>query len=489
MTELMAIPWASILFQLLLTAGGIVLFAVGALSNKRRQSLLCVLALIWVLAAGAAALLLDGGREAFLQMLDVTGYARFFNVLIAIVTALTVLLAHRHVGMRQVAGDEFYGLVLYAALGMSLVAGATHWLVFFLGFELLSLSFYVLVAVRKQDFYGNEAGLKFLVMGMVAGGFLAFGIAVLYAATGTLNMAQSLVVAAKSERSSGALLAMGLIWVAIGFKLSLVPFHLWTPDVYQGAPAPVTAFLSTGSKIAVFAGLLRLLELAPDRLWGYCIPVLWGLAATTMVVGDVTALAQTRLKRLLAYSSIAQMGYVVMGLLTVRTEGGAAVVFYFAVYVLAELGAFGVIATLTGEHGDDLDDLDHYRGLGYSHPWQAFLLSRLPVVACRPAAYRRFYQQVSGVRSGLGGQLCVAGYPGHPHSDCFDLYLFEGVGSVIHAAVRTSRRKQRLWIGFPLRAWLGSSRHPVAWSTSFPVTQPYLADSPGVSHHELRCSF
>lgn len=375
MTELMAIPWASILFQLLLAAGGIVIFAVGALSNKRPQSLLCVLALISVLAAGAAALLLDGGREAFLQMLDVNSYARFFNVLIAMVTVLTVLLARRHVGLHQVAGDEFYGLVLYAALGMSLVAGATHWLVFFLGFELLSLSFYVLVAVRKEDFYGNEAGLKFLVMGMVAGGFLAFGIAVLYAATGTLNIAQSLVVAAKSEQSSGALLAMGLIWVAIGFKLSLVPFHLWTPDVYQGAPAPVTAFLSTGSKIAVFAGLLRLLELAPERLWEYLIPVLWGLAAATMVVGDVTALAQTRLKRLLAYSSIAQMGYVVMGLLTVRTGGGAAVVFYFAVYLLAELGAFGVIATLSGEHGDDLDDLEHYRGLGYSHPWQAFLLS------------------------------------------------------------------------------------------------------------------
>jgi NADH-quinone oxidoreductase subunit N len=372
---MITIPWHSILFQILLAAGGIILFAIGALTKKRSHGLLFTLSLLWILAAGVAAIMAADGPGIFLRMLDVSSYGRFFNLLLAGIAVVALLFAHQNAHSRQVAGDEFFGLMLFATLGMSLVAAATHWLMFFLGFELLSLAFYVLIAVSKEDPQGNEAGLKYLVMGMVAGGFLAFGIAVLYAVTGTLDIPQSLMAVGESEQSSGGLLALGLILVAVGFKISLVPFHPWTPDVYQGAPTPVTAFLATGSKIAVFAGLLRLVEVMPDRLWGDCVPVLWGLAAATMIVGDVTALVQIRLKRLLAYSSIAQMGYVLMGLLAVRGEGGPAVVFYFATYVLAELGAFGVIATLNGEHGEDLDNLDHYQGIGYSHPWQAFVLS------------------------------------------------------------------------------------------------------------------
>lgn len=375
MTTMLTIPWNSIVFQLLLAGGGIILFAIGALTRRRSYSLLYVLSLGWMVAAGLCAIMAADGPGVFLRMLDVSGYARFFNVLLAGITVVALLFTHRHQQLRQVAGDEFFGLMLFAALGMSLVAGATHWLMFFLGFELLSIAFYVLIAVCKDDPYGSEAGLKYLVMGMTASGFLAFGMAILYAVTGTLDISESLMAVGKSEQSSCGLLALGLILVAVGFKVSLVPFHLWTPDVYQGAPTPVTAFLSTGSKLAVFAGLLRLVKVMPDRLWEDCMPVLWVLAAATMVVGDVTALVQTRLKRLLAYSSIAQMGYVLMGLLAVRGEGGPAVVFYFATYVLAELGAFGVIATLNGEQGKDLDNLGDYRGIGYSHSGQAFVLT------------------------------------------------------------------------------------------------------------------
>lgn len=375
MSTMIAIPWNSIVFQIVLAAGGIILFAVGALVAKRARTLLFNLSVLLVLAAGVSAIMAPDGAGVFLRMLDIGPYSRFFNVLLAGISAVTLLIAHQHAHLRQVAGDELYGLMLFATLGMSLVAGATHWLMFFLGFELLSIAFYVLIAVHKHDLHGNEAGLKYLVMGMVAGGFLAFGIAILYAVTGTLDIRESLLTVGRSQQSSGGLLALGLILVAVGFKISLVPFHLWTPDVYQGAPTPVTAFLSTGSKIAVLAALIRLIQWAPDWLWEHCIPVLWGLAAATMIVGDVTALVQTRLKRLLAYSSVAQMGYVLMGVLAVRSEGGPAVVFYIVTYVLAELGAFGVIASLNGEQGDDLDDLGQYRGLGYSHPWQAFVLS------------------------------------------------------------------------------------------------------------------
>jgi len=212
-------------------------------------------------------------------------------------------------------------------------------------------------------------------MGMVSGGFLAFGIAMFYAATGTLDMPIGLADLKNTGSPAGMLLSLGLILTAAGFKISLVPFHLWTPDVYQGAPTPVTAFLTTGSKIAVFAGLLRILMLSSNWLWTRAAPVLWTLAAATLLIGSITALSQTRIKRLLAYSSVAQMGYAVMGVLAIKADGSLAVMFYFTAYALMDLGAFGAIATLCISPESDMDELDSYRGLGYSHPWQAALLT------------------------------------------------------------------------------------------------------------------
>ena len=365
----------AVLFQLLLAGGGITVFAVGAFVKNKPKFLLFSLAIGAVLSAALAALLIDGGRMPFFQMLDVGVYARFFNVLFALVAFFSLLFSHQHAGLRQVAGDEFYGLMILAVLGMSLVAGATHWLIFFLGFELLSLAFYILIAMRRDDPPGNEAALKYLIMGMVSGAFLAFGIAMFYASTGTLDMPIGLADLKKVGYPTGMLLSLGLILTATGFKISMVPFHLWTPDVYQGAPTPVTAFLTTGSKIAVFAGLLRILMLSSNWLWAHATPVLWTLAAATLLIGSITALAQTRIKRLLAYSSMAQMGYAVMGALAIREDGGLAVMFYFTAYALMDMGAFGAISTLCTSPESDLDELENYRGIGYSHPWQAALLT------------------------------------------------------------------------------------------------------------------
>ena len=192
-------------------------------------------------------------------------------------------------------------------------------MIFFLGLELMSLALYVLIAIRKGEPYGNEAGLKYFIMGAVASAFFTFGIGLLYAMTGTLEIAGSLAAAhAYPGRLPVILLALALIFTGIGFKISIVPFHLWTPDVYQGAPAPVTAFLSTGSKVALFAALAAVFPADGPPGLGLCLPVLWVLAALTMAVGNLTALYQTRVKRLLAYSSIAQMGYLFMTLLAVK---------------------------------------------------------------------------------------------------------------------------------------------------------------------------
>ena len=366
--------WLAILPQLLLTAGGFIVFCVGAFWRKHSSGLLFGIALVAVCLAGGATLLLQPKAPQFLRMLEVTGYGRFFTFLITLITAITLLFSHQYSKVRGFARDEFYGLILFAALGMSLVSGAVHWLTFFLGLEVLSLSLYVLIAIRKDQAASGEAGVKYFIMGAVASAFLTFGIALIYAMTGKLDIAQSLAGRAPAGSMSLVLLGLCLVLVGIGFKISMVPFHLWTPDVYQGAPAPVTAFLSTGSKVALFAALLRFASYSSGEIWAYFVPVIWILSVLTMGTGNISALAQTRVKRLLAYSSIGQMGYLLMTLVAVKQDGASAIMFYLAVYALMDLGAFGILATLSEEKAD-LDALDDFKGLAYSHPWRAGILA------------------------------------------------------------------------------------------------------------------
>jgi NADH-quinone oxidoreductase subunit N len=301
----------------------------------------------------------------FCGMVDGDGYGSFFVLLLSLITLLTLFISREYAGTRGFSGDEFYGLILFAALGMMLVSSATHWVVFFLGLELFSIALYVLIGVQKRDPASTEAALKYLIMGAVASGFITFGVAMVYATTGTMDIAQSVGGQREVSAGTGLFLGLGLILVGVGFKLSLVPFHLWTPDVYQGAPLPVTAFLSTGSKVALIAALLRISLCASPVVWDRIMPILWGLAALTMMVGNVTALTQDYVKRLLAYSSVGQMGYLLMALVAVKQNGASAVVFYATVYALMDLGAFGTLAMLSGEKAD-CDALTDCRGLGYS---------------------------------------------------------------------------------------------------------------------------
>ena len=366
--------WAIILPHGILAMGGFAVFCIGAFWRKRPSGTLFGIALLSALGSGAAAGFMNPGEAAFSGMVDAGGYARFFGVLLSLITVITLLFSFQYAKSRRFSGDEFYGCILYAALGMMLVAGAVHWVIFFLGLELLSLSLYVLIAARKGLASSNEAALKYFIMGSVASGFLTFGIALLYAVTGKMNIAQSLGTYVAGVNQTGLLLGLSLLLVGIGFKVSLVPFHLWTPDVYQGAPAPVTAFLSTGSKVALISALLRFAVHTAEGTWSTIMPVIWIMAVLTMVVGNVSALSQVQLKRLLAYSSVAQMGYLIMALLAVRQNGAQAIVFYASVYALMDLGAFGTVGLLSAE-GEDRDTIDDYKGLGYSRPWTSALLA------------------------------------------------------------------------------------------------------------------
>ncbi len=382
----MSTDWTGLTPILILSGGGTLIFLAGAFWRRRPAGLLFALALAAAAAAGAASLWLPAASPTFEGMLDLGGYARFFTVLLMGITVITLLFLPRYSAGHGFAGDELYALLIFAALGMVLTAAGTNWVIFFLGLELMSLALYVLIAIRKGEPYGNEAGLKYFIMGAVASAFLTFGLALLYAMTGTLDIAGSLA-ATQTGPLAVILVALALVLTGIGFKISLVPFHLWTPDVYQGSPAPITAFLSTGSKVALFAALLRFCLAASTPIWDYAWPLLWTLAVITMAVGNLTALYQTHVKRILAYSSIAQMGYLFMTLLAVRTGGLTALMFYLAVYAIMDLGAFGIIGTFS-EGEEDLEDLPDYQGLGYSHPWRAaiFATCLISLAGLPPAA-------------------------------------------------------------------------------------------------------
>jgi NADH-quinone oxidoreductase subunit N len=362
--------YLDILPLIILAIGGIIIFLAGAFLPPRPPWLLFVLSLLTTVAAGIASIFLVPSSPNYLNLLDLSDYSRFFTILLLLITVLTLLLVYRYSRLRNFSRDEFYGLLVNAALGMVLVAAASHWLVFFLGLQVLSIALYVIIPIRLHDPLGQEAGVKYFIMSAVASAFLTFGIALLYGVTGSLDLHASLALNVQGTDLIVPLLGLALILVGIGFKISMVPLHLWTPDVYEGAPAPVTAFLSSGSKVALFAGLIRIALHLGEAAWAVAWPALWVLAVLTMAVGNITALYQTKVKRLLAYSSIAQMGYLLMALVAIKQGTLPALLFFLAVYAVMDLGAFGLLGALS-EVREDLDDLPDFQGLGVIYPWNA----------------------------------------------------------------------------------------------------------------------
>lgn len=368
-----ALDLLALLPVLILALGATALLMLGAWWPARRPLLLAAVAL--ALAAALAAGALTPPIAEVARMFSAGPYARFFTILWALLAALVLLLSLRYGADRRFPAGEYPCLVLFSAAGMALLSSASSLVGILLGLESFTLVLYILIAIDKQGTRGMEAGLKYLVMGIVATGFIGFGIALVYCAGGTFHLPEALQLVATAEGGLRplALLGWALLLCGLGFKISLVPFHLWTPDVYQGAPAPVTALLSIGSKGAVFAALLTAL-LGLPALGAPLTEVLWVLAAATMMVGTLCALRQQNLKRMLAYSSIVHMGYLLTGLLAGGEAGRSALLFYLIAYAAASLGAFGVITSfsLQGEEPQDYRDL---RGLGYHHPRRSAALA------------------------------------------------------------------------------------------------------------------
>ncbi len=363
-------------------------------------------------ATGVSALLWGGAATTFQGMLVVDGFALFLNVVIGAAAVLVLLLSVGYLPRQGVVTGEYYALALFATIGMMLMAAGTDLLVIFLALELMSLSLYVLAGSFRARLEGHEAALKYFLLGAFASGFFLYGIALLYGATGTTNLARlgTALAAPGAAREPMVLAGLALLLVGFGFKTSAVPFHQWAPDVYQGAPTPVAAFIATGSKAAAVGGLLRVLA-AMHPLQADWAAALWILAALTMTVGNVVALAQGNVKRLLAYSSVAHVGYMLVGLAAGLEPGSPAVLFYLAVYAVASAGAFGVILLLERE-GEEAVDVAAFGGLSSRHPILALALTvfLLALIGMPPTAgfVGKFYLFSAAIKQGLVGLAVIA---------------------------------------------------------------------------------
>ncbi len=295
------------------------------------------------------------------------------KIAIYLATFITFLYSKDYLRDRGIFKGEFYVLGLFGALGMMILVSAHNLLTLYLGLELLSLSLYAMVAMQRDSILASESAMKYFVLGAIASGMLLYGMSIIYGLTGTLDLGE--IATQITSEPPGVLLSFGLVFIIVGiaFKLGAVPFHMWVPDVYQGAPTAVTLYIGSAPKIAAFAMLMRLLVDGMLGLHAQWEGILIILAVLSMGIGNLLAIAQSNIKRMLAYSTISHVGFLILGALTGTQSGFAASMFYTLAYVLMSLGAFGIVMLLSRK-GFEAENLDDYKGLNARSPWYAFMM-------------------------------------------------------------------------------------------------------------------
>ena len=379
--QLPSVEWSQMSPELILIGGALLLLVAGTFRRDRRMA---TGACIFTIAVAAGALVAaaglwhdvgggrGGARLAVADALVVDGFGIFFTVAICSAVILGALLAHGYLVRENLESPSMFVLMLLSASGGVLMAKANDLILVFLGLEILSISLYVLAGYHQRREQSREAAIKYFVLGSFSSAFFLYGVALTYGATGSTNLGVIAQFLDTQTVTQGVLLGgFAFLLVGLGFKVAAVPFHMWTPDVYQGSPTPVTGFMAAAAKAAGFAALLRIFFSAfgTNRLdWQ---PIVWVLAVLSMVVGSVLAVVQTDVKRMLAYSSISHAGYVLIGLQAANTRGIAGSLFYLLAYTFLILGSFAVVG-LVAARGDARTGLDNYRGLARERPGLAF---------------------------------------------------------------------------------------------------------------------
>ena len=365
----------ALLPEIVLSAWGMVMLIAGVWGREKggvdpdRSSALGWLAVAGLVATAMANGWLYGVAEVGdTSMIAVDRFRLFANWILLIAAAFSVLISFAYVARQRLQVGEYYALILLSTVGMMLMAAARDLIVVFLGLEVMSVAVYALAALNRRDRKSAEAGLKYFILGAFSTGFFLYGIALTYGATGSTNIA-AIGEAVRTAAFQPALLVGGvaLLAVGFGFKVAVVPFHMWTPDVYEGSPAPVTAFMSGAVKAAAFVAFLRVFLVAFEGVYESWWAILWWLAALTMVVANLVALVQSNVKRMLAYSSIAHAGYLLVAVVAANEIAAAGMLFYLLVYALMNIGAFAIIITVAHQ-GEDRLQIEDYAGFGWQQP-------------------------------------------------------------------------------------------------------------------------
>jgi NADH-quinone oxidoreductase subunit N len=391
-----------LLTEILLAIAGVVILALGLMLPKHGKAVsgpIAILAIIGILAYTATHFL--SHQVFFNGVYQVDIYGNFFKLLFLTAALLVMLNSSKYIDQSfGEKSNEYYSLLMFATLGMIIMANAGDFITIYLGLELMTITFYILTAYLLNDERSSEAGLKYLILGSISSAVLLFGVSLVFACTGTTVISE---VAAKMTSTQPALIA-GIVMIIAGFafKISIVPFHMWAPDIYQGAPIPTSTFLAVGSKAAGFAALVRVFLVAFPAAhfnWNLTLGVLAGI---TIIVGNLIALNQTNVKRLLAYSSIAQAGYILVGLVASNNYGLKGVLFYSMVYVFANTGAFAVATSVEADSGST--DMQAFNGLSKRSPFMASVMTvcTLSLAGIPPMAgfAGKFYLFSGAIQSG-----------------------------------------------------------------------------------------
>ncbi len=392
-----------ILPEIVLSLFGMVIMLLDPLVDEEKsQKVLGAIGMAGALAGLAATWAMsESPGFAFWNMVRVDGFSVFFHVLVIAIAAVLILTSYEYMAVQRIRAGEYYGLILFGLVGMCLMSSAVELVLIFIALEISSISTYILAGFRRRSATSSESSLKYFLLGSFATAFFLYGVALMFGATGSTNIDEISAALNSGPVPVLAYVAMALMFVGLGFKVAAAPFHIWTPDVYEGAPAPIVGFMSTAPKAAAFAVLLRIVfeANAPGRFW-----LIWISAVLSMTLGNVAALVQSNVKRLLAYSSIAHAGYMLVAFAAAPELGSSAVMFYAASYAAMNVGAFAVVSHFANAD-ERYVNLEDYAGLGRRSPLLAgaltiFLISLIGIPVTG-GFFAKFYVFSAALQSNL----------------------------------------------------------------------------------------